>query len=47
MRDQANQTVYLFNETGTMGFVMAAPAKQNIGFSGATKAVDRLREVGR
>ncbi len=45
MRDQENQTVYLFNETGTMGFVMAAPAQGNIGFSGATKAVDRLREV--
>ncbi len=45
MRDQANQTVYLFNETGTMGFVMAAPAQQNMGFSGATKAVDRLREL--
>lgn len=45
MRDQGNQTVYLFNEAGTMGFVMAAPAQKNIGFSGATKAVDRLREI--
>jgi uncharacterized protein len=45
MRDQANQTVYLFNEAGTMGFVMAAPSQKNVGFSGATKAVDRLREV--
>lgn len=45
MRDQANQTVYLFNEAGTMGFVMAAPAQKNTGFTGASKAVDRLREV--
>ncbi len=45
MREQAHQTVYLFNEAGTMGFVMAAPAQKNTGFAGATKAVDRLREV--
>ncbi|HET6424288.1 MAG TPA: hypothetical protein VFG20_11430, partial [Planctomycetaceae bacterium] len=45
MRDQGNQTVYLFNEAGTMGFVMAAPAQKGTGFTGASKAVDRLREV--
>lgn len=45
MRDQANQTVYLLNEAGSMGFVMAAPAGTGDGFNGATAAIDRLRQL--
>ncbi|HUQ67993.1 MAG TPA: MMPL family transporter, partial [Planctomycetaceae bacterium] len=45
LMDQANQTVYMFNEAGTMGFLMAAPAGQTDGFNGATAAIDRLRQL--
>ncbi len=43
LRDQANQTVYLLNETGTMGFLMASPAGKKDAFQGATQAIDQLR----
>lgn len=45
MRDQGNQTVYLLNEAGTMGFLMAAPADKGDGFEGASRAIDRLRQL--
>lgn len=45
MRDQANQTVYLLNESGSMGFVMAAPAGKTEGFEGASRSIDRLRQL--
>jgi hypothetical protein len=45
MRDQAKQTVYLLNEAGTMGFLMATPAKGRDNFQGATTAIDRIRRI--
>ena len=45
LRDQGNQTVYMLNEAGTMGFLMAAPAKNDTGFEGATTAIDTIREL--
>ncbi len=45
MRDQANETVYLLNDDGTMGFVMASPVDMTSSFQGATVAIDRLREL--
>jgi hopanoid biosynthesis associated RND transporter like protein HpnN len=45
LRDQGNQTVYMLNEAGTMGFLMAAPAKKETGFEGATTAIDTVREL--
>ncbi|MBX3448797.1 MAG: MMPL family transporter [Planctomycetaceae bacterium] len=45
---QANQTVYLLNETGTMGFVMATPVKTaDQSFEGATAAIQELRRLSR
>ncbi|MBI1347649.1 MMPL family transporter [bacterium] len=45
LREQANQTVYMLNEQGTMGFLMAAPVKTKDSFEGATVAIDRLRHL--
>jgi hopanoid biosynthesis associated RND transporter like protein HpnN len=45
MSDQANETVYLLNDDGTMGFVMASPVDMTSSFAGATAAIDRLREL--
>ena len=45
MQDQANQTVYLLNDDGTMGFVMASPVDMNSSFEGATTAIDKLRQM--
>ncbi|MBS0207028.1 MAG: MMPL family transporter [Planctomycetes bacterium] len=45
MQDQANQTVYLLNDDGTMGFVMASPVDMNSSFEGATAAIDKLRHM--
>lgn len=45
LRDQANQTVYLLNESGTMGFLMATPTKGRESFEGATTAIDRIRRI--
>jgi len=45
MREQADQTVYLLNESGTMGFLMAAPAKGDGAFAGATEAIDQIRQL--
>lgn len=45
MRDQENQTVYLLNDAGTMGFVMASPVTTNDTFEGATVAIDKLRQL--
>lgn len=44
--DQANETIYLMNDTGTMGFLMTAPKDQkNEQFEGATQAIDELRQL--
>jgi hopanoid biosynthesis associated RND transporter like protein HpnN len=44
--EQANQTIYLLNEGGTMGFLMTAANPQtNEGFEGATHAIDTLRQL--
>lgn len=45
MSEQANQTVYLLNDDGTMGFVMASPVDMTSSFEGATAAIDRLRQM--
>ena len=45
MSDQANQTVYLLNDDGTMGFVMASPVDMTSSFQGATTAIDALRKM--
>lgn len=45
MRDQGNQTVYLLNDDGTMGFVMASPVDSNGSFEGATVAIDKVRKL--
>ncbi len=45
MRDQENQTVYLLNDDGTMGFVMASPVNTARSFEGATASIDRLRTL--
>lgn len=42
--DQASQTVYVMNDSGTMGFLMTAPKDQKKeGFEGPTQAIDSLR----
>ena len=43
MRNQENQTTYLMNETGTMGFVMASAIHDKGTFEGPTVAIDRVR----
>lgn len=45
LRDQGNQTVYMLNERGTMGFLMAAPAQKGDNFEGATAVIDALRRL--
>ena len=45
LSDQANQTVYLLNEAGTMGFLMTAPAQKSDGFEGSSQAIDKLRSL--
>jgi hopanoid biosynthesis associated RND transporter like protein HpnN len=45
LREQGDQTVYMLNEAGTMGFLMAAPAKFDTGFEGATTAIDKVRSI--
>ena len=43
---QSSQSVYVMNETKTMGFLMAAPKGQlNQGFDGATQAIDSMRQM--
>ena len=43
MRDQGNQTNYLLNETGTMGFIMASAIHDKGTFEGPTVAIDMVR----
>jgi hopanoid biosynthesis associated RND transporter like protein HpnN len=43
MRNQENQTTYLLNETGTMGFVMASAIHDKGTFEGPTVAIDAVR----
>lgn len=45
MRDEGNQTVYLLNDDGTMGFVMASPVNTARSFEGATASIDKLRTL--
>lgn len=45
MREQENQTVYLLNDDGSMGFVMTSPVDVSSSFEGATAAIDRLRQL--
>ena len=45
LREKMNQTVYLLNESGSMGYVMTAPVATNRSFEGASAAIDELREL--
>ncbi|QDU78528.1 MMPL family protein [Polystyrenella longa] len=46
MREQqANQIVYLLNDSGTMGFLKAKPVYSRDGFEGAAPVIDLLREL--
>ena len=46
MRDEANQVRYILNDAGTMGFLKVLPVKASAGgFNGASRSIDRLREV--
>lgn len=45
MKSQDNQTTYLLNETGTMGFVMASAIHNKGTFEGPTVAIDKVRQV--
>jgi len=41
--DNGKQTVYLLDDSGTMGFLKVFPAESETGFDGASQAIDRLR----
>lgn len=46
MKAQGNQTVYLINDAGTMGFLKTSPVQKDAtSFEGHTKSIDRLREL--
>ena len=45
MRHQGDQTTYLLNEAGTMGFVMASALHDKGTFEGPTLAIDAVRKV--
>lgn len=46
MKAQGNQTVYLINDAGTMGFLKTSPVQKDAGsFEGHTRSIDRLREL--
>ncbi|MEX0700553.1 MAG: MMPL family transporter [Planctomycetales bacterium] len=45
LRDEASQVRYFLNDDGTMGFLKALPARQRSGFEGASRAIDRIREI--
>ena len=45
MEDQGNQTDYLLNEAGTMGFVMATAVQNKGTFEGPTAAIDMIRRA--
>ncbi len=45
LRTDANQIVYLLNDEGTIGFLKTHPAGEQNGFGGATRSIDRLREL--
>jgi len=41
----SRQAKYFLNDSGTMGFLKAFPAKERDNFDGATQSIDRLREI--
>lgn len=45
MKNQDNQTTYLLNDTGTMGFVMASAIHNKGTFEGPTVAIDKVRQL--
>lgn len=45
MTDQKDEVVYILNDEGTLGFVMAYPIVNNDNFEGATAAIDKVREI--
>ena len=43
--DEQKRVVYLLNDAGTMGFLKTFPAKDANDLNGASKSIDRLREL--
>lgn len=44
-RHSASEVIYLMNETGKVGFLKTRPVQQEQDFNGATRSIDRLREL--
>ena len=42
---ESSDVVYLMNESGTIGFLKARPVQREGDFNGATKSIDRLRQL--
>ena len=42
---ESGDVVYLMNESGTIGFLKARPVQREGDFNGATKSIDRLRQL--
>ena len=45
LKDEADEVIYLLNDQGNMGFVKAFPLGAEDDFNGASKSIDRLREI--
>lgn len=45
MTNQKDEVVYVLNDEGTLGFVMATPVITEDSFEGATIAIDRVRQI--
>jgi hopanoid biosynthesis associated RND transporter like protein HpnN len=45
MANQKDEVIYILNDEGTLGFVMAAPVVTDDTFLGATAAIDRVRKI--
>jgi uncharacterized protein len=45
LQRESGDVVYLMNESGTIGFLKARPVQREGDFNGATKSIDRLREL--
>lgn len=45
MTDQKDEVVYVLNDEGTLGFVMATPVVTEDSFEGATAAIDQVRQI--
>lgn len=45
LQRESGDVVYLMNESGTIGFLKARPVQREGDFNGATKPIDRLRQL--